>query len=220
MSWDGAGSLFGLGIRVTKLGVDGAPLVGLQSSYISDALVKAEVGLEYEEAKQVTQLNGSGIACVNYQAPYTLKRGTVSGLQICQPDPNLAQFLLGGDVINDATTPANQIGYRAPLTGQEEQPNGISVEVWSRAVIGSGYAASLPYIRWVLPKVYVTPSGTWAIAGDAAMTPEFEGYSVQNPGWGSGPADDWDYPSDRVWQFVRVAAVPDFDAGYVEVPAP
>jgi hypothetical protein len=219
MGWDGAGSLFGLGIRVTKLDIAGAPLVGLQSSYITDALVKAEIGLEYEEAKQVTQLNGSGIACVNYQAPFTLKRGTIGGLQVCQPDPNLVQFLQGGDVINDASVPARQIGYRAPLTGQEEVPNGVSIEVWSRAVIGSTYAASLPYIHWVIPKAYVTPAGSWLIAGDAAMVPEFEGYSVQNPGWGSGPADDWDYPSDRVWQYVRVETLPDFDEGFVEVAA-
>src|SRR6202012_1903184 len=108
-----AGTLFALGIRVTKLDVDGAPMVGTGNCYTSDALVKIELGLEYEDAKEVTQLNGAGIACVNYQAPYTLKRGTISGLQVCTPDPNLLQFLLGGDVITDNPTPTpNDIGYR------------------------------------------------------------------------------------------------------------
>jgi hypothetical protein len=218
--YDGAGTLFALGIRVTKLDTNGAPLVGTGNCYTSDSLVKIELGLEYEDAKEVTQLNGKGVACVNYQAPYTLKRGTVSGLQICQPDPNLLQFLLGGDVITDEATPTpNDIGYRAPVVGVEEQPNGISIEAWSRGIIGSAYARTLPFLHWVIPQAYLTPSGTWALAADAAMLPEFEGYSVQNPGWGTGPLNDFDSPSDRVWQYLREAALPDLTTGLVDVVA-
>jgi hypothetical protein len=219
MAYDGAGTLFALGIRVTKLGPTGAPLVGAANAYVSDALVKTEIGLEYEDAKQVTQLNGTGVACVNYQAPYTLKRGSIKGLQICTPDPNLTQFLIGGEVIVDAGTPANQIGYRAPQTGVEEVPDGVSLEFWSRAVIGSALANTLPYFHWILPRAYLVPAGSWVLGGTEAMIPEFDGYSVQNAGWGTGPEDDFDYPSDRVWQYVREASLPDLDAGLVPVVA-
>lgn len=219
MTYDGAGTLFALGLRITRLDSTGLPLVGANNCYTTDALVKIELGLEYEDAKEVTQLNGAGIACVNYQAPYTLKRGTLAGLQVCQPDPNLLQFLIGGDTISDTAPTPNQIGYRAPVVGVEELPNGISIEAWSRAVIGSSYARSLPFQHWVFPQVYLTPSGTWALAADAAMLPEFTGYSIQNPGWGSGPNNDFDYPSDRVWQYVREAAMPDLSLGLVPVIA-
>jgi hypothetical protein len=220
MVYDGAGTLFALGMRVSKLDADGKPTVGTTNAYLSDALVKVELGLEYEDAKQVTQLNGSGVACVNYQAPYTLKRGSIKGLQICTPDPSLLQFLIGGDVITDAATPTpNVIGYRAPQTGVEETPNGVSLEFWTRAVIGSALAVQLPYFHWVVPRAFLIPSGSWTLGGDAAMLPEFDGYSTQNPGWGSGPSDDFDSPSDRVWQFVREAAIPDLDAGAVPVVA-
>ncbi|HEV7873727.1 MAG TPA: hypothetical protein VGO82_06290 [Enterovirga sp.] len=219
MAYDGAGTLFALGIRVTKLGPNGAPLVGAGNAYVSDALVKTEIGLEYEDAKQVTQLNGTGVACVNYQAPYTLKRGSIKGLQICTPDPNLTQFLIGGEVIVDAATPANQIGYRAPQTGVEEVPDGVSLEFWSRAVIGSALANTLPFFHWILPRAYLVPAGSWVLGGTEAMIPEFDGYSVQNAGWGTGPEDDFDYPSDRVWQYVREATLPDLDAGLVPVVA-
>lgn len=216
--YDGAGTLFALGLRITKLDANGLPIVGANNCYCSDALVKIEIGLEYEDAKEVSQLNGAGIACVNYQAPYTLKRGTISGLQVCQPDPNLLAFLLGGDTLSDTAVPTpNQIGYRAPLVGVEELPNGISIEAWSRAVIGSAYARSLPFLHWVIPQVYLTPSGTWSLAADAAMLPEMTGYSVQNPGWGSGPNNDFEFPSDRVWQYVREATMPDLSVGLTTV---
>lgn len=219
MAYDGAGTLFALGLRATKLDAAGLPIVGAQNSYVSDALVKVEVGLEYEDAKQVTQLNGTGVACVNYQAPYTLKRGSIAGLQVCTPDPNLLQFLIGGDTISDSATVPNQIGYRAPQTGVEETPNGVSLEFWTRAIIGSSMAGTLPYFHWVLPKTFLIPSGSWVLGGDSAMLPEFDGYSVQNSGWGTGPNDDFIYPSDRVWQYVREAALPNMDAGFVPVIA-
>lgn len=220
MTYDGAGTLFALGLRITKLDASGLPSVGSNNCYCTDALVKIELGLEYEDAKEVTQLNGQGIACVNYQAPFTLKRGTLSGLQVCQPDPNLLQFLIGGDTISDTAEPTpNQIGYRAPVVGVEELPNGISIEAWSRGVIGSAYSRNLPYLHWVFPQVYLTPSGSWALAADAAMLPEFEGYSIQNPAWGSGPLNDFDYPSDRVWQYIREATVPDLGSGLTTVIA-
>jgi hypothetical protein len=208
-------------LRVTRLGITGAPLVGAGNCYCSDSLVKIELGLEYEDAKEVTQLNGQGIACVNYQAPYTLKRGTISGLQICQPDPNLLAFLIGGDVVSDEVTPVpNDIGYRAPVVGVEEQPNGVSIEAWSRAVIGSAYARTLPFMHWIIPQSYVIPSGTWALASDAAMLPEFEGYCVQDPAWGTGPLNDFEaMPTDRVWQYLREATVPDLSVGSIPVVA-
>ncbi|HEY2101508.1 MAG TPA: Ig-like domain-containing protein [Pseudonocardia sp.] len=215
--FDGSGTLFALGLRITKLDASGLPLVGANNAYCTDALVKIELGLEYEDAKEVTQLNGRGVACVNYQAPFTLKRGSIAGLQVCQPDPNLLQFLIGGDTINDTAPTPNQIGYRAPQTGVEELPNGISIEAWSRAVLGSAYARTLPYLHWVFPQCYLTPAGTWALAADAAMLPEFTGYSIQNPAWGSGPENDFDYPSDRVWQYVRENGVPDLSVGLTSV---
>lgn len=219
LPYDGAGSLFALAIRVTLLGADGAPLVGTQSAYITDALVKAEIGLTMNETEQVTQLNGTGVACVSYQAPASVQRGAISGLQICQPDPVLKKFMLGGDIIMSAGPTPAPIGYRAPLANVPQNPNGMSVELWSRAIVGSSYAATLPFIHWVLPRCTLAPSGTWALAADAAMVPEFEGYSEQNTGWGTGPEDDWEYPSDRVWQYARVPTMPDVSRRFVEVVA-
>jgi hypothetical protein len=321
MSYDKAGTLFALGVRVTNLDSGGAPEVGAGQSYITDSLIKADIGLTYEDANVITQLNGTGIACVSYSAPRTLKEGSIGGLQICQPDPYLLNFMMGGDIImstaesevqtvtivggptggtftltfdgqvtagiafgatgatvetalealpnlvpaevavagpaggpyvitfagtlgdvplivaNGAaltgpgapyamtvveTNPGVEsvaIGYRAPEIGVVAVPNGVSLEFWSRAIIGSANAQTLPYIHWVLPLCRLTPAGTWSISGTAAMVPEFEGTASQSDGWDDGPLNDWPYPSDRVWQFARVAALPDFTAGPTTVLA-
>jgi uncharacterized protein YjdB len=215
-TYDGSGSVYALGLRLTKLDSNGIPIVGANQCYTTTALVKIEIGLEYEDAKEVTQLNGSGDVCIEFQAPYTLKRGTISGLQICQPDPNVLQFLLGGDIVNDNASPTpNQIGYRAPQTGVEEVPNGVAVEAWSRAIIGSNWARTLPYLHWSIPQAYFQPTGTMSLAADGSVLPELEGYSIQNPGFGSGPLNDIETPTDRVWQYVREATLPDLTQGFL-----
>jgi hypothetical protein len=104
MAYDGAGSLFALGVRLTKLDATGAPLAGPQSSYKSDALIQIQLGLEYEDGEEITQRNGSGNLCMYYRAPDTLKQGTIESFQVCTPDPNIKQFVIGGDLISQAGT--------------------------------------------------------------------------------------------------------------------
>lgn len=97
--WDGSGSLFALGMRLTKISATGAPIPGAQSSYKTNALITIGVGLEYREGAEVEQPNGSGAICLYYAADPTLKRGTITDLQVCTPDPNVLQFTIGGDII-------------------------------------------------------------------------------------------------------------------------
>jgi hypothetical protein len=317
--YDGSGSLFALGMRMTKIDVLGVPIVGATSSYVSDALVAVSIGLEYEEGTEIIQKSGSGRVCLTYRAPDTLKRGTISDFQVCTPDPNVLEFMIGGDVISTGpatsevqtititgtptggtytltfdgettgniaynanaaaieaalealpnidpdevtvagsgpytatfvlalgnvpqmtadgtnltggttpdvtvttTTPGNNltdIGYRAPEVGTEAVPYGVGLEFWTAAIQDGSYAANLPYLHWVLPRAKVRPSDAWALNGENALLPGFEGWSEQNANWGSGPADDWPYESDRVWQFARVATIPDLSPGFVEVAA-
>lgn len=319
--YDGAGSLFALGMRMTKIDVLGVPIVGAESSYVSDALVAVSIGLEYEEGTEIIQKSGSGRVCLTYRAPDTLKRGTISDFQVCTPDPNVLEFAIGGDVISTGAgtsevqtvtitgtptggtftltfdgettapiaynaintavdsalealpnigvgevavtggpgpgtpytvtfltslgdvpqmtadgaaltggtapavavttaTPGNNltdIGYRAPEVGSEAVPNGVGLEFWTAAIQDGSYAANLPYLHWVLPRAKVRPSDAWALNGENALLPGFEGWSEQNQNWGAGPADDWPYESDRVWQFARVATLPDLTPGFVAV---
>jgi hypothetical protein len=321
MPYDSAGSLFALGMRATKLDVLGVPIVGTDTCYVSDSLIAVSIGLEYEEGTEVNQKSGSGRVCLTYRAPDTLKRGTISDFSVCSPDPNVLEFMIGGEVIStgaataevqtvtitgtptggtftltfdgettadidfDATnaevdtalealpniavgevtvtggpgpgaaftvtfatsvgnvpqmtadgsgltggtapdvtvtttTPGNNltdVGYRAPEVGAEAVPNGISLEFWTRAIDEGAFASQLPYFHWVLPRAKVRPSDAWTLSGENPLLPGFQGWSEQNANWGSGPAEDWPYESDRVWQFARVAAVPTLSPGFVTV---
>jgi hypothetical protein len=318
VAYDGAGSLFALGMRLTKLDDTGAPLVGANTCYTTEALVTVGIGLEYEEGDEILQRAGSGRICLYYKAPDTLKQGTISDLSVCSPDPNILQFLIGGDVIGtggsgtaevqtvtvtggptggtftltfdgETTAPIDfdavaadvqaaleglpgvevgevtvtgtgpytvtftaaqgdvpqmtangalltggtapgvtvttatpgdnltDVGYRAPQVGSNANQNGTSIEFWSRAVDEGAFASQLPYFHWTLPRSFVRPSDAWTLSGEDPLLPGFEGFCQQNTNWGAGPADDWPYASDRVWQYARVASIPDLSQGFVAV---
>lgn len=315
---DQAGSLFAVGLRLTRLAADGSPLTGAGNAYTTTALATISAGIEYNDAEEVTQPSGSGGICLYYQAPATVKQGTISDFTICTPDPLIKSFVIGGDVITTTgnaevqtvtitgsptggtftltyagqttativynaaagavqsalealsnvevgdvtvsgsaggpytltfaaalgnvpqvtangaaltggTTPGvtvatttqglapSVIGYRAPRVGVAPTPNGVSLEVWTQAIENGGAAASLPYWHWVFPRAQLRLSGNLTAAADAAMTPTFEGTTNENANWGAGPVGDWPYPSDRIWQYARVAEVPDLSAGPITV---
>lgn len=201
-AYDGAGSLFAIAMRLTKLAENGAPLVGAENSYRTSSLVQMESGLEYEDGDEIVQKNGAGVVCLTYKAPDTLKRGTISSLQICQPDPYVLQFLQGGRVLEGDT---GNLGYGAPEVGVESNPNGVSIELVTHAIVDGAKAG---YFWWVHPRAFVRTSGGWVKSGSDPLLPEFEGNSTQNPNWGDGPQNDWVWPSDRVWQYMQVDELP------------
>lgn len=213
MSYDGAGSLFALGMRLTKLAADGSLLAGARNSYTTDALVQLQLGLEYEAGDEITQKNGAGLVCLTYKAPDTLKRGTIKSLQVCDPDPNVLQFLMGGRVLERG---AAQVGYQAPEVGQDATPNGVSIEVWTRAIINGAQAG---YFWWVIPRAQMTPSKEWELSGANPLVPELDGTCTQNPLWLDGPLNDWEFQSERVWQFAETAVIPDLSPGFHTVTA-
>jgi len=108
MTYDGSGSLFAIGARLTKLADNGAPLVGANNAYVTDSLITVGIGLEYTDGEEITQKNGAGRMCLSYRAPDTLNRGTISDFQVCSPDPNILQFLIGGSVITRPVIPEVQ----------------------------------------------------------------------------------------------------------------
>lgn len=211
--YNGAGSLFALGMRLTKLGANGAPLAGPRNSYTTDSLIQAQIGLEYEDGEEIVQKNGAGIVCLTYKAPDSLKRGTVSGLQVCQPDPNVLEFVMGGRVLQRG---AQDVGYGAPEVGSDPNPNGFSLELWTRAIIDGAYDG---YFWWVLPRVNLRPSGDWTLSGADPLVPEFEGTATQNVNWLDGPNNDWEFPSERVWQYVQDDSIPDLSPAFHPVVA-
>jgi hypothetical protein len=98
-TYDHAGTLFALGLRLTKLDATGAPLVGANNCYVTDSLVQIGTTLTYTSNKEVIQNNGRGAPCVAYTAADTLTNAIIDPLEVCTPDPNILGFLLGGAII-------------------------------------------------------------------------------------------------------------------------
>jgi hypothetical protein len=124
------------------------------------------------------------------------------------------------------TTPglsALAIGYKAPQVGVTSNPYGIGLEFWTHNIVDGAANADLPYMHWTLPRTTLRLNENMNAGPEAALTPNFAGTSAQNPNWGAGPEGDWPLSAagaaDRVWQFVRVATIPDLTRGYVEIAA-
>jgi hypothetical protein len=322
MAYDGAGSIYALGLRLTKLDASGAPLVGTATCYTTDALVSINLGLAFSEPDAIELPKGDGTMCVFYQPPPTVTNGTIEEFRVCTPDPHILEFLSGGELITSGgtnevqtvtitgtptggtftltfngqttgnivynaaaavaktaldalsninvgdvtvgggpgpgtpytvtftgqyastnvaqmtaahaftggttpniavvtTTPGAAgsvaIGYRAPAVNTDPVPNGVAVEAWSRAIIDNAFTASLPYFHWVMPRARVRPSETMTLGAEDPATPQMEGTTEENDGFGDGPLTDIAFPTTRVWQFCRVATMPDLTQGFVTV---
>jgi len=219
MTYDNQGSLFALGMRLTKLNADGTMLVGTTSSYTTTALAKVSLGLEYDDPDAVKGENGAGGICLYYQAPSTLKQGTIKDLTVCTPDPNVMAFVLGGTVYEGTGSPAPDLGYQAPAVGAVPNPNGISLEFWTNALGNGTISASLPYFHWIVPRVQLKLSSEVTAEASNALTPVFEGTASENTGWGTGPALDFTRDASRVWQYLREATIPTLTPGFHAVTA-
>lgn len=210
--WDGAGSIYAVRMRLTRLDTDGSPLVGTKNMIVSDALIKASYTPQNDSGDEISQKNGSGALCLYYKAPDTLKSIDFE-LDLCTPDPEAQEMLSGGTVLVDG--PAS-IGYAAPEVGQIAVPNGMAVELWSRAVINSAFAANLPFIHWVFPRLFLTQDQE--TLDNTALAPVFKGSGQENDGFGTGPMGDWEFESSRLWQWVREAGpLPTITNGYAAV---
>lgn len=214
MAVDGAASLFAVAMRVVKLGADGSILAGAGNMYVSDAMTEIPIGHEYEDGDEVTLKNAAGRVCVTYRAPDTLKRGTFE-VTLCSPDDALEAMLTGGSILLDG---AEVIGYAPPAVGSEPNPNGVGIEVWTRAIVDGAAAATDPYWRWVFPRVKGLRHGDMSLNADPTQ-PTFTGFLEQNAAYDDGPLNDIVVPTTRIWQRFRDTAHPTPALGAQATPA-
>jgi hypothetical protein len=120
------------------------------------------------------------------------------------------------------TAATRSIGAVAPPLGLAPTDNGVSIELWSKAVVGGSQVAVNPWVHWAYPLGVWTP-GDRDHANDR-MGMVFHGFLYENPGWGNGPWNDWGMPSPstksltRAWGFFRSNDLPAVAPGYTAVP--
>lgn len=189
MAQDYASSIAGAVIRLTRLKADGSLFVGPSGSYVSKQFISLSFTPEYETGDEFTTKAADGTPCVTFKAPDTLKRVTIS-IAICNPDPEFTEMIAGGTLL---TKSGKSVGWALPEVGVDPTPNGVAIEVWSKAIINGKPAAVNPYWHWILPYTQMHQSGERVIQNDVLAT-NFEGWGVGNALFGSGPAAPlWEY---------------------------
>lgn len=213
MAQDYASSIAGTAIRVTRLQASGAPATGTTAAYKLESFISVSFTPEYEDGDEIVQKGANGAVCVTFKQPDTLKRVTLE-VAICNPDPEFTEIACGGLLLVDGS---DNVGWASPEVGVDALPNGVGLEVWSRAIQAGKPASSNPYWHWVFPYVILRPSGSRVIE-NGLLANTFEGWGVGNVQFDDGPDGSWAFPSatNRPYAYARTTSSPSGN-GYVTV---
>lgn len=211
---DYASSVQAVALRVTRLGADGAPLVGTKNAYATSQFTRFSVTPEYETGEEVKEKAADGTTCVYFKMPDTLTKVNFQ-IAICKPQPEIYDMLGDGTLLMDGTDVA---GWAAPAEGTEANPDGLGIEVWTRAIVNGRPAATNPFWRWVFPFAKTRLDGE-RVFENGMVANAFAGEGYSNALFGDGPVGDWDFPTTSAMQFARDASAPTGINDYVAVVA-
>lgn len=202
-------------MRVARLEPNGVPDPGANNLYVSDSLIKFEYTPVYSTGDEFEVKNACGDVCVNFKDQDRLKRADAT-LEICTPDPELSELLSGGVVL----TAGAAVGYGAPTVGATPNPNGVSIELWTKRIDDDGNLDDVyPYAWWVFPRMYLRPAAR--TFENNPVNNLFEGYGLENPNWYNGPTNNWPLPngSSRIFQWIPTTYIPTAMCGYQTISA-
>jgi hypothetical protein len=214
MASDHASSVQAVALRATKLNADGTPVVGENNSYVTNAFARIGFTPEYDEGEEIQERAADGTLCTYYKADDVLKRVAME-VAVCKPEPEIYELLAGGTLLQETT---EIVGWASPGIGEIATPNGIALEVWSKAIVGGKLASVNPYFHYVFPIVKLRPDGERALE-NGIMANVFNGFAFENPAFGDGPTGDWPYSVESAYQWARRPSAPTGIQGYVEVTA-
>lgn len=200
-------------MRVGRLNAAGLVPVGATNSYVTSGLITLTGTPEYADGDEFAVKTACGDLGVNFKDRRRLKRMGVE-LNIVAPDPQLTEIMAGGTLLTSGAA----VGWAAPELMTAPADFGVSLELWSKRLGPDGAQdATLPWFRWVFPRVYLDVGAKNFQNGP--MDNPFSGFATGNEGWGEGPTYDWTLDSDRVFQYLPVATIPATQCGYVAVIA-
>lgn len=207
MAYDKSASISGSVIRVTRLNADGSTAVGASAQFVTRAFISVKITPEYEAGTDITTKLADGTIGIAYKTPNTLKRVNLT-IGVENPDPELTEIMAGGTILG-----ASQ-GYAAPAMGTVGVPNGVAIEVFSKAILNGRPAAVNPYWQWLIPYAVLDNTGDKTIA-EGVLGTEFAGYGLGNPMYGTGSMNTptWPWVTDRAYAYARTTTIPAIPAG-------
>lgn len=207
---DCAASLQVCTMRVARLEANGVPDPGAGNVYVTDTLITLGADPVITEGTDFEQPNGCGGIIVSYKDCDRLKRFNLT-MTLATPDPELWEFFAGGTILrNDG---GDAIGWQAPEIGVDTCPYGVSVEVWTKAIVDGHQADEDPWYWWAFPRTKWSIGGGAKNFGNEIMTHPLTGFAEENPNWFDGPLNDWPEDSGRVYQYIRTDSMPEPSCG-------
>lgn len=208
---DHANSFQAVAMRVGKLSAAGTALTASGSAWTSNQFISVGFTPTYQGGADVAQLAADGTLCADYKSPDMLRFVALS-VSICNPEPELRQLMAGGTLFTPPPGTGAVTGYGAPDRGSIPTPNGVALEVWSRAIINGKPASVNPYWMWIFPYCMLWATGETVLEnGLPAM--QFSGYGYGNPVWSSIDGA-WPFVTDKAYAFARAATVPAITNGF------
>lgn len=202
-------------LRAARLDASGAPIPGATNGYVmNDKQISLTFKRVYEDGQEFTVKNGCGGIPLSIKAPRVPKWAEVT-LVIATCDPEFLELATDGSLI---TVGGNSEGFADPAVGSAPG-DGISLELYRKAIVNSQPAATKPWLWTALPKVVLSlDDDTFE---NAPGTVSLSGIVYENNGFGNGPFNDWPAGaiSNRLQQFVRSSTIPAASCGYITVPA-
>lgn len=202
MAEDCAGSLQVCAMRLARLDDDGTPLVGADNMIVTNDFSTWSYSFEMSEGEDFEQKNACGDISVAYKEQDRIKRVNL-GVTFTKPLPEVHDFLFGGTTIVEG---GDVIGWIPPGTGENPNPNGVSAEIWTKAIVDGAQASDRPWIWWPWPRTKWVPADR--SMGNEVHTAPFTGFTEQNPNWGDGPGNDWVYDDPTHFAWVRTDDIP------------
>ncbi len=111
--------------------------------------------------------------------------------------------------VDQTAGPGLATGYQAPKLGVVANPNGVSVECFSFAMVNGRQATDLPYWWWVFPCFANAKIMPRDLTNANAQT-IVEGDGFANPNWGNGPGGatgNFPFDSSQYYQRIRCGSV-------------
>lgn len=201
-------------MRIARLNAAGATPAGATNMYVmTNALITATLKRVYEDGDEFRLKNGCGGLALAMKAPPILKWGELT-LTVATSDPEFLELATDGSLI---TVGGNSEGFADPAVGAAPG-DGVSIELFRRAIVNNQPATSKPWLWTALPKVVLHMTDD-VFQNDASPV-TLEGICYENSGFGNGPNNDWPTGaiSDRISQFARASAIPTGACGYATVP--
>jgi hypothetical protein len=203
---DHANSFQAVAMRVGKLSAAGTSLTATGSAWTTNQFVSVGFTPTYQAGADLAQLAADGTLCADYRSPDMLRYVALS-VAICNPEPELRQTMSGGTLLTPPPGTGAVTGYAAPDRGVIPTPNGVSLEVWSRAIVNAN-----PYWLWIFPYSMLWPTGETTLENGLPAL-QFTGYGYGNPSWQSIDGA-WPFVTDKAYAYARTATIPAITNGF------